>query len=175
MYPNPPDAFDWYRQAQPAEPVDVGSESDDELDKESLRPTGFAEWFALGLTMLPALLFLPGSQAYRLPLRVGAYAISLYAFVIWWFDRAGRKEGKHPGERFLLLALVVLGMGLAHPLTSSLQSGLAQIGLYFAIFCPLFWARAYITTRRQLMRIVLILLVCNGLNSMVGVLQVYDP
>ena len=175
MYPNQPDAFDWYRQAQPAEPLDVAGEATDDLDKESLRPEGFAEWFALGLTLLPALLFVPGSQAYRLPLRVGAYAISLYAFVIWWFDRAGRKEGKHPGERFLLLALIVLVMGLAHPLTNNMQSGLAQIGLYFAIFCPLFWARAYITTRRQLMRVILILLVCNGLNSMVGVLQVYDP
>ena len=175
MYPNQPDAFDWYRQAQPAEPLDVAGEAADDLDQESLRPDGFAEWFALGLTLLPALLFVPGSQAYRLPLRVGAYAISLYAFVIWWFDRAGRKEGKHPGERFLLLALIVLVMGLAHPLTNNMQSGLAQIGLYFAIFCPLFWARAYITTRRQLMRVILILLVCNGLNSMVGVLQVYDP
>src|SRR5262245_39826129 len=175
MYPNQPDAYDWYRQAQPVEQIDDASESGDDLDKESLRPTGFAEWFALGLTLLPALLFLPGSQAYRLPLRVGAYAISLYAFVIWWFGRGGRREGAHPGERFLVLVLVVLVLGLAHPLTSNLQSGLAQIALYFAIFCPLFWARAYITTRRQLIRVILILLVCNGINSMVGVLQVYDP
>jgi len=69
----------------------------------------------------------------------------------------------------------VLALGLAHPLTSNLQSGLAQIGLYFAILCPLFWARAYVTTRRQLVRIVLFLLVCNGINSIVGVLQVYNP
>ena len=115
-----------------------------------------------------------GSQAYRLPLRVGAYDQPL-AFVIWWFDRAGRREGKHPGERFLLLALVVLVMGLAHPLTEQPTVRPRADRLYFAIFCPLFWARAYITTRRQLMRVVLILLVCNGLNSMVGVLQVYDP
>src|SRR5438093_3234824 len=138
------------------------------FDQESVRLSGFAEWFAVSQTLLPALLLLPGSQAYRLPLRIGAYAISLYAFMLWWFDRAGRKEGKHPAERFLLLVLLVLGLGLAHPLTSTLQSGLAQIGLYFAIFCPLFWARAYITTRRQLVRIVLTLLVCNGINSMVG-------
>ena len=121
------------------------------------------------------MLFLPGSQAYRLPLRVGAYALSIFAFVLWWFDRAGYKEGKHPAERYMLLVLVVLAMGLAHPLTSNLESGLAQIGLYFAILCPLFWARAYVTTRRQLVRILLVLLVCNGINSMVGVLQVYNP
>src|SRR5262249_30563979 len=32
-----------------------------------------------------------------------------------------------------------------------------------------------VTTRRQLVRVVLLLLVCNGINSMVGVLQVYNP
>src|SRR5262245_51829306 len=130
MYPNPPDAYDWYRQAQPVEQIDA-AESGDDLDKESLRPSGFAEWFALGL------LFLPGIQAYRLPLRVGAYAISLYAFAMWWFGRGSHREAKHPGERFLVLVSVVLALGLAHPLTSNLQSGLAQIALYFAIFCPL--------------------------------------
>jgi hypothetical protein len=180
MFRNQPDTFDWYAQApQPeltnGEPNAASEPDEQNLDKEPLRPSGFAEWFALGLTFLPALLFLPGSQAYRLPLRIGAYAISLYAFILWWFDRAGRKEGKHPAERYLILVLLVLGLGLAHPLTSTLQSGFAQIGLYFAIFCPLFWARAYITTRRQLVRIVVTLLVCNGINSMVGVLQVYNP
>jgi len=183
---NPPDRYDWTAAADPAEygyfdeqpgaGDDALAEPDDPpIDDESLLPQGFAEWFALGLTLLPALLFLPGSQAYRLPIRVGAYAISLAAFVLWWFDRGGHREGKHPSERFLVLVLVVLALGLAHPLTSNLQSGLAQIGLYFAIFCPMFWTRSYVTTRRQLVRIVLLLLVCNGLNSMVGVLQVYNP
>jgi len=176
MYPNHPDAFDWYAEKHQPELTESTSDPEaEDLDKESLRPTGFAEWFALGLTLLPALLFVPGSQTYRLPLRVGAYAISLYAFVIWWFDRGGRSEGKHPGERFLVWVLLVLVLGLAHPMTNNLQAGLAQIGLYFAIFCPLFWARAYITTRRQLVRVIVVLLVCNGINSMVGVLQVYDP
>jgi hypothetical protein len=156
------------------EPI-VDTDDDAPIDQETARPSGFAEWFALSLTLLPALMFVPGSQPYRLPLRVGAYGISLFAFAIWWFHKAGRKEGKHPGERYLMLALFVLVLSIAHPLTSSLQVGLAQDLLYFAIFCPLFWARGYVTTRRQLVRIVLILLVCNGVNSMVGVLQVYDP
>lgn len=162
-----------YPYVEPEPTVDTND--DPPIDKESPRPSGFAEWFALSLTFLPALLFLPGTQPYRLPLRVGAFGVSLYAFAIWWFDKAGRKEGKHPGERYLMLALFVLVLSIAHPLTNSLQAGLAQDLLYFAIFCPLFWARGYVTTRRQLVRIVLILLLCNGLNSMVGVLQVYDP
>jgi hypothetical protein len=178
MSHNQPEPADWYahymQSRSRAEPPAV-VEPDFDLDKESLKPNGLAEWFALGLTLLPALLFIPGSQPYRLPLRVGAYAISLYAFTLWWFDRAGRKEGKHPAERYLLLVLAVLGFALAHPLTNSLQAGFAQILLYFAIFCPLFWARGYVTTRRQLVRIVLILALCNGINSIVGVLQVYNP
>src|SRR5206468_2961505 len=81
----------------------------------------------------------------------------------------------HPGERWLIFVLVVLAASIAHPLTNSLTSGLAQTLLYFAIFCPLFWARSYVTTRRQLVRVILQLLLCNGINSIVGVLQVYDP
>ena len=59
-------------------------------------PAGFVEWFALGQTLLPALLFIPGSQAYRLPIRTGAYAVSLWAFAMWWFSRGGQQRGKHP-------------------------------------------------------------------------------
>lgn len=138
-------------------------------------PSGLAEWFAVSQTLLPALLFVPGSQAVRLPLRVGAYAISLVAFALWWFDRGGSRPTRHPAERSLLLAGGYLVMMIAHPNTNSLLSGVAQTLLYFAIFCPVFWAPAYVRTPRQLARILVILLVCNGLNSLVGVLQVYDP
>jgi hypothetical protein len=176
MY-NAPEAEAWDAHYRYREAPAAVSETEPEtlLDEESPRPSGFAEWFVVSQTLLPALMFLPGSQTYRLPLRVGAYAISLFAFALWWFDRGGRKEGKHPAERFLMFVLLILVMSVAHPLTNSLQSGLAQTLLYFAIFCPLFWARGYVTTRRQLQRVLLLLLICNGINSMVGVLQVYDP
>jgi hypothetical protein len=177
------DWYDWTVQPDPlaayyghAHAIDVDIEPEEPpLDAESPRPSGLAEWFALSQTLLPAMMFLPGSQIYRLPLRVGAYAISLVAFALWWFGRGGHREGKHPAERYLLLVLVVVALEIAHPLTNSFLSGLAQTLLYFAIFCPLFWARGYVTTRRQLVRVLLILLLCNGINSVVGVLQVYDP
>src|ERR671931_1989571 len=86
--------------AGPAQAPDgTGEGIDPPLDRERLRPSGFAEWFALSQTLLPALLFLPGSQAFRLPVRVGAYAISLYAFAMWWFRRARRPANHHPGDR----------------------------------------------------------------------------
>ena len=184
---SPSDTLDWaahqreameayYAGAQPAHAPMVGDDSGDPpQDQESPRPSGFAEWFALSQTVLPALLFLPGSQAFRLPVRIGAYGVSLYAFAVWWFGRGARHQGRHPAERWLLLVLLVVGLSILHPLTNSLTSGLAQTLLYFAIFCPLFWARSYVTTRRQLVRVVLLLLICNGVNSIVGVLQVYDP
>ncbi|HEY6211529.1 MAG TPA: hypothetical protein VIW45_04550 [Vicinamibacterales bacterium] len=183
-----PEIFDWsrhrdpladyYAGRRPAAPVaDPDSDSDPEapLDEERVRPSSFAEWFAISQTLLPALLLVPGSQAYRFPLRVGAYAISLVAFAIWWFYRGGKQEGKHPAETYLLLVFGVVGLSIAHPDTNSLLAGIAQTMLYFAIFCPLFWARGFVTTRRQLVRVLAVLLVCNGVNAIVGVLQVYDP
>jgi len=165
----------YYAAARAAVAPAADAAVDPPLDEERPRPSGFAEWFALSQTLLPALLFLPGSQAFRLPVRVGAYAISLFAFAMWWFRRSREPASPHPGERWLTLVLVVLCVSIAHPLTNSFTSGVAQTLLYFAICCPLFWARSYVTTRRQLVRILLLLLICNGINSIVGVLQVYDP
>jgi hypothetical protein len=178
MYGNPPDTFDW----EGIEPDDAGLFDDVRDDateggpaqKLGWLPSGFVEWFALGQTLLPALLFLPGSQAYRLPIRTGAYAVSLVAFVLWWFDRGGRQRGKHPATGWINLTMVWLALMVFHQDTSPL-AGVAQICLYFAILCPVFWAPAYVFNRQRLMRALVVLLVCNGINSMVGVMQVYNP
>jgi hypothetical protein len=145
------------------------------LDDERLLPTGFIEWFVIAQTAIPAMLYLPGSQAYRLPFRVGAYAIALVGFAIWWFSRGARRDAIHPAQRWLLLVVFYLSLMIFHPLTSGLLAGVAQTLLYAAIFCAVFWAPAFVSRPRQLVRILAILLVCNGVNSIVGVLQVYDP
>ena len=178
MYGNPPDAVEWHGLA----PEETGLFDDvrqDGIGDGPVRtlgwmPSGFVEWFAIGQTILPALLFLPGSQAYRLPIRTGAYAVSLVAFAMWWFNRGGRQRGKHPATGWIILMMVWLGLMMLHPDTGSLV-GVAQIGLYTAILCPVFWAGAYVLNRQQLVRALVVLLVCNGINSMVGVLQVYNP
>jgi hypothetical protein len=138
-------------------------------------PSGFAEWFALGFTFLPAILYLPGSQSYRLIARAGAYGISIAAFAIWFFDRGGRKQTKHPAERWLMMVTAWLVIMIAHPKTASVPLGAIQVALYFSILCPLLWVPAYVSRRRDLIRILAVILICNGLNSAVGVLQVYDP
>jgi hypothetical protein len=179
MYGNPPDAIDW-NGVEPDETELFGESEWESVDAEAprvprWRPSGFAEWFAVGLTLLPALLFIPGSQAFRLPIRTGAYLASLYALALWWFDRGGHHRAKHPAAGWIGLTLVWVGLMTLHPLTTPMLVGVAQFSLYFAILCPVFWAQAFVVSRQQLVRALVVLLVCNGLNSAVGVMQVYDP
>ena len=178
MYGNPPEAFDWdgIEHEETGLFDDVGDEATEggPAPKLGWLPSGFVEWFAVGQTLLPALLFLPGSQAYRLPIRTGAYAVSLVAFSIWWFDRGGRQRGKHPATGWIMLTVLWLALMLLHPDTGPL-AGVAQLCMYFAILCPVFWATAYVSNRQRLIRALVVLLVCNGINSMVGVMQVYNP
>jgi len=58
-------------------------QSREEAVNPAVIPWGFAEVFIISQTALPALLFLPGSQAFRLPIRTAAFMISLAAF-FWW-------------------------------------------------------------------------------------------
>ncbi len=178
---NPPESLAWPHAAYEgdalfdAEPA-VGQAEADHVPRERWWwPAGFAEWFAIGQTFLPAILYLPNSQAYRLPARIGAYGISVFAFALWWFDRGGRKDTRHPAERWLTMVGVLLCAMIVHPGTPTALAGVAHTVLYFAIFCPIFWVPAYINSRRRLVRVLAVILICNGLNSAVGVLQVYDP
>src|SRR4026207_1130136 len=133
MYGNPPDAVEWNGLESEETGLfdDVRQEGigDGPARKLGWMPSGFVEWFAIGQTILPALLFLPGSQAYRLPIRTGAYAVSLVAFAMWWFDRGGRQRGRHPATGWIILMMLWLGLMMLHPETSP-TVGVAQIGLY---------------------------------------------
>jgi hypothetical protein len=178
MYSNAPDTADWVN-SEPDdtvlfEPPLLDGAASGSSRRAGWLPTGFVEWFAVGQTLLPALLFVPGSQAYRLPLRTGAYAISLCAFAAWWFAAGGRQRSVHPAVRWIALTMVWMGLMMLHPSTDPFV-GVAQICLYFSILCPVFWASAYVFNRQKLVRVLVVLLVCNGINSAVGVLQVYDP
>jgi hypothetical protein len=62
-----------------------------------------------------------------------------------------------------------------HPQTSSTFAGLAQFVLYLSVIAPIFWAGTFVRTPERLARLMALLLICNGLNAVVGVLQVYDP
>jgi hypothetical protein len=64
---------------------------------------------------------------------------------------------------------------IAHPSTDNLVAGVADVLLYVAVLSPLFWAPPLIRDGRHLARVLAVVLACNGLNAVVGILQVYDP
>ena len=137
-------------------------------------PWGFAELFVISQTVLPAILILPGTQAFRLPIRVSAFVLPLAAFV-WWNVNSEVRVRPSRAQGWLLGVMFLLALMLFHPQTPSLQGGLAHLAVYFAVMTPLFWAPAFVRTPEHLARILWILLVCSGVNAVVGVLQVYDP
>ena len=136
-------------------------------------PWGFAEFFVISQTALPALLYLPGTQGIRLFIRFSAFAISLLALV-WYFAQSDRPR-PHPATSTVFAVLTLLGLMLAHPTTASLQGGVAHIMVYLAVLAPLFWAPAVVRSPEQFARLMGLLLICSGVNALVGVLQVYDP
>ena len=138
---------------------------------------GFAEFFVISQTALPALLYLPGTQAFRLPIRISSFAISLLALA-WWGVRGSDESAerrRHPAVPWMFAVLATIALMVFHPLTNSFRAGVAQLGLYVCIMAPLFWAPAFVRSPGHLRRILTLLLICNGVNCVVGVLQVYDP
>jgi hypothetical protein len=144
-------------------------------DLGSWRPSGLLEWFAIAQTALPAMLYLPGNQQSRLAIRAASFLISIAAFWFWYLDRPGKYPVRHPATLWLTVVTMWLFLMVIHPETASLFGGFGQIALYFAVFSPVFWVPAFVDSRRRLIRVLAILLICNGLNAVVGVLQVYDP
>jgi hypothetical protein len=135
---------------------------------------GFPELFVISQTALPALLYLPGTQAFRLPIRTSAFAISLLAFA-WWLIESTIQVPHSRVQSWLAAVMALLGLMLFHPQTTSLLGGVAHIAVYFAVMAPLFWAPVFVRTPEHLARLLWLLLICSGVNSVVGVLQVYDP
>jgi hypothetical protein len=136
-------------------------------------PWGFAELFVISQTALPALLYLPGSQNFRLGIRFAAFAISLGAFA-WWQIHPHRFR-PHRVTNWVFAVMALLGIMLFHPTTPSLVGGLAHMMVYFAVLAPMFWAPYFVRSPEHLARLLGLLLICSGVNSLVGVLQVYDP
>lgn len=135
---------------------------------------GFAEVFIISQTALPALLYLPGSQAFRLPIRFSAFAISLAAFA-WYQIESTTQAPRSAMQPWVAAIMGLLAVMVFHPETNSLTAGVAHMAVYFAVLAPLFWAPEFVKTPEQLARILWLLLLCSGANAVVGVLQVYDP
>ncbi len=142
--------------------------------ERSRTPWGLAEFFVISQTAIPALLYLPGTQPLRLYIRVASFGISL-ALLLWWGFGHAKISAKHPAQPWLVATLIYIAAMIVHPFSNSTFAGLAQLVLYLSVAAPLFWASSVVHGPDHLARLVALLLVCNGVNSVVGVLQVYDP
>ena len=135
---------------------------------------GIAEFFIISQTAIPALLFLPGTQGIRFYVRVASFAISM-AILAWWAFGNAKKNRPHPAQTWLIVAMVYTAGMAFHPFTSSTLAAVAQLVLYVSVMAPVFWAPAVVRGPDHLARLMTLLLVCNGINAFVGVMQVYDP
>src|SRR5262245_56312529 len=142
--------------------------------RSPLPPWGFPEWFLIAQMALPALLYLPGSNAYRVPIRIAPFAISLLGLLALP-TKFSQLTTVHPARRWLLCALAYLAVMVFHPTTNTLLAGAAQAMLYLCVIAPLFWIPSLVRNPAHLARLLFILLICNGINAVVGILQVYDP
>jgi hypothetical protein len=135
---------------------------------------GFPEFFVVSQTFIPALLYFPGTQPFRLYIRIASFVIS-FATLLWWAIAVAKTSRSHPAQPWIFAAMAYIVVMFFHPLTSSTFAGLAQFVLYLSVIAPIFWAGTFVRTPERLARLMALLLICNGLNAVVGVLQVYDP
>ncbi len=137
---------------------------------------GLAEFFIISQTAIPAVLYLPGTQPVRFYVRVASFGISI-ALLAWWaFSNSRQERGRtSPARPWLVASIVYTAAMVLHPFTSSTLGGVAQLVLYVSVMAPLFWAPSIVRGPDHLARLMTLLLLCNGVNALVGVLQVYDP
>jgi hypothetical protein len=133
---------------------------------------GWLELFVLSQVLWGVLLFVPGSQSFRIYIRAFPYVASLAALVVC--AKSGATDVAVPGARWIVAALLLLVANLVHEETW-IKSGAAQIVFQLAIAAPVFWgARAWIT-RLRLERIMFLIFGAHLLSAAVGLLQVYFP
>ena len=137
-------------------------------------PWGLPELFVISQTAIPALLYLPGTQPFRLYVRVASFAIAS-AVLVWWLFATNRHARPHPAQPWIVAVLAYVGLMTFHPLSASTLAGVAQLVLYLSVIAPFFWAPAFVRGPDHAARLIALLLICNGVNAAVGVLQVYDP
>lgn len=158
----------------PYRPMQYGTPPAAAVAAPGAAPWGFPELFIISQTALPALLYLPGTQPVRQTIRVAAFVISLGAFAWWLFNNQERRPA-HRAYPWVTAFMALLVLMIFHPTTGSLYGGLAHGMLYLAVVAPFFWAPCFVSTPEHLARLLGLLLICNGINSLTGVLQVYAP
>jgi len=116
------------------------------------------------------LLLRPEIQPIRGFVRAGSFGVALLLLLAI--------HGKPQADRisrFLIVALVFIGIGLFHPQTPSILAAVGVVALYLAVFSPVFWVSRLRINLDTLRIIMIALWAFHALSSTVGVLQTYFP
>ena len=133
---------------------------------------GWLEIFVLVQVLWGVLLFVPGSQTYRVYIRGFPYISSLIA--LFACLRSSRADSGTPGASWILASLALMVASLVHPSTW-FMSGIAQIVFQLSIAAPVFWTAYNWVTAERLERVLLLVFGANFLGALLGLLQVYYP
>ena len=139
-------------------------------------PLGWLEYIVLAQTVLPAMMFIPQLVPFRFVTRVASFVLPMIAWGA--FLLSGRKVigGRlYPPAPFLMFITGWLTLSIFHPTVNTLTSAICAVGIAVGVFCPAFWAPASIVDGRQLRRVMILLLLCNGASALMGIAQVYRP
>ena len=133
---------------------------------------GWLEVFVLVQVLWGVLLFVPGSQNYRIYIRGFPFAASLLALGMCL--RTKSADSGAPGARWIMAALMLMVANLVHPATW-VMSGIAQIVFQLSIAAPVFWTARNWMTADRLERVLLLVFGANFVSAALGLLQVYYP
>src|SRR3954469_660703 len=79
---------------------------------------GFPEFFVISQTAIPALLYFPGTQPFRLYIRTASFVISVAT--LYWLEVAEANNSRsHPAQPWIFAAMAYVVVMFFHPLTSS--------------------------------------------------------
>lgn len=119
-----------------------------------------------------AVLFVPGSQAFRPIVRALPYAFSVGLLLVYL--PVGKRSRAPRGTLLLILAIGLIVMNLLHP-ASQLAAGIAQCIFQATIAAPMFWGWKAVNNPHRMKRLLWAALVFNTIGAVLGVLQVYYP
>jgi hypothetical protein len=139
--------------------------------KQASWELGWIHFFLIFQFVLQLLMLVPQIGAARAPMRILSFAINLFLLV--WIPGRGVK---FPAQNACIAAIYILLLQLfLNPGLNSVIAGIAQCGLYTAIFAPVFWVSRLKVSLASFQSLMYVLWGFHTLSAIVGVLQVYNP
>ncbi len=124
-------------------------------------------------TVIPSMLLVPGIQGLRTIIRGLSYLVGWTGLAIPSAMNL-RATRSHPSTPWAMLIAIYLAGTLIFSM-SRIAPAVAEYVLILSVLAPVLWSPGLVLHPMQLHRILWLILATAGLNSLVGVLQVYDP